>query len=58
MVIALISAMFSLKWLCTVPNGKHGVIGTTVWILAVLAMNVWSLFSWRKSATVYRLLKP
>jgi hypothetical protein len=52
-----ISVLFSLKWLSEAYSGKSSA-GGLVWILGVVVMNAWSLFSWRKSATVYRMLKP
>jgi hypothetical protein len=58
MAVFLISALFSLKWLSEALSGKSSAGGVIAWILAVVAMNAWSLVSWRKSATIYRLLKP
>lgn len=57
-IVLLISALFSLRWLDEAFRGKHGTTGTIVWILVASAINAWSLFSWWKSVTVYRLLKP
>ncbi|MFM0554059.1 hypothetical protein P0D69_24220 [Paraburkholderia sediminicola] len=57
-IVLLISLVFSLGWLDEALSGKRGATGTFVCILAVLVINAWSLFSWRKSVTVYRLLKP
>ena len=53
-----ISALFPSRWPEETVSGRHGATGITVWILAALVMSAWLLFSWRKSATVYRLLRP
>jgi hypothetical protein len=58
MVVFLVSALFSVKWLNEAASGKANVVGIIVWILGVISMNVWSLSFWRKSVAVYSLLKP
>jgi hypothetical protein len=53
----LMSVLLYLKWV----NGAGGDDATArvvLWIIAAVAMNAWTLFSWRRSAKVYRLLKP
>ncbi len=53
----LMSALLYLKWINEAHSGDVSV-RVVVWIFAVVAMNAWTLFSWRRSAKVYRLLKP
>ena len=57
-VIAVISAAFSIKWLGEALSGGANTVGTVVCLLAGLAMNAWALSRWRKSATVYKLVRP
>jgi len=57
-VIAVISAAFSIKWLGEVLSGGVNTVGTVVCLLAGLAMNAWAFSRWRKSATVYKLVRP
>lgn len=53
----LISALLSLNLINEAHSGNASA-RVVVWTIGVVAMNGWSLFSWRRSATVYRLLKP
>ena len=53
----LVSALLCLKWIHEAHSGNASA-RVVVWIVAVAAMNAWTLFSWRRSAKVYRLLKP
>lgn len=53
----LVSALLCLKWIHEAHSGNASA-RVVVWIIAVAAMNAWTLFSWRRSAKVYRLLKP
>ncbi|MFM0202734.1 hypothetical protein PQR53_23020 [Paraburkholderia fungorum] len=53
----LMSAQLYIKCIHDAHNGDAGARGV-VWIIVVVAMNAWTLFRWRRSAKVYRLLKP
>ncbi|ANB75168.1 hypothetical protein AYM40_22395 [Paraburkholderia phytofirmans OLGA172] len=53
----LISALLSLKLINEGHSGNASA-RVVVWISGIVAMNAWSLFSWRRSARVYGLLKP
>ena len=57
-IALLISVLLSIRWLGEAVGEKHGATGPVIWILAVMVIDAWLLFSWRKSATVYKLLKP
>jgi hypothetical protein len=53
----LIAALFSLE----LVNEAHSANASTnfvAWTIGVVAMNAWPLFSWWRSAKVYRMLKP
>ncbi|WP_168789196.1 hypothetical protein [Paraburkholderia aromaticivorans] len=50
----LLSVLFTVK----MTSGNVSAGGFTFWCVAVIAMNAWTIFSWRKSAMIYRLLKP
>ncbi|MFM0730122.1 hypothetical protein PQQ52_06445 [Paraburkholderia sediminicola] len=54
---ALMSVLLYLKCINTAPSGDASA-RVVVWIIVIVAINAWSLFSWRRSAKVYRLLKP
>lgn len=50
----LLGILYSLRALSTdISTGSM-----IFWFAGLVAINAWSLLSWRKSATVYRLLKP
>lgn len=50
----LLGLLFTLKALS--PDSSAGFM--TFLILTVIAINAWTLLSWRKALIVYRLLKP
>lgn len=50
----LLGVLFTLKALS--PDSSAGFM--TVLFLTAIAINAWSLLSWRKALLVYRLLKP
>ncbi len=53
----LMSDLLYFKWRVEAHSGGSST-RLVVWIIAVLAINAWSLFSWRRSAKVYRVLNP
>lgn len=53
----LMSVLLYLKWVSR-ADGGDATARVVLWIIAAVAMNAWTLFSWRRSAKVYRLLKP
>jgi hypothetical protein len=50
----LVSVLYSLKMLSEATSTG----GLIFWFLAIVPLNVWLIFSWRRSATAYRLLQP
>ncbi|KFX62594.1 hypothetical protein KBK24_0125830 [Burkholderia sp. K24] len=53
----LMSTLLYFKWINEAHSGDNST-RVVVWTIAVLAINAWSLFSWRRSVKTYRLLKP